>query len=322
MMESWNFYEIYYISIIVLYIWENLLVGNFEADRAQKYGKIKLPETIQKILFPFFYIKRFTYVAVIYQSFNFCIFVLMILIGIFVDKSVTVRIFELFFFYQIYCWYGLFGPMAVSFSITCNGLRLAAKGRRDKKNDIDTVLNIMKNMGAQSIQDHGNTVFYIEPVSTVKAYVFLIYIGRNYDIPEIDYIDTLNYLLHRGCLLVYISSNLFRDEKIYTLALKNTLQFFEEKYKTKKTPVLLSGRVILEVPVMTLLSNVWDEVAGMVWIGAQSKKTFKKIFEKMDLTDMAKSELTKMQKNICIVNIHDRNTIKHLDIWLSENYDL
>lgn len=191
------------------------------------------------------------------------------------NKSVTSRIFE-FFFYQIYCWYWLVGPTVIAFSIWCEELRLFAKERKDNKSDANTVLDILKNMGTQSFQSGGNTVFYVEPPSTVKAYIIPVYIGRDYNIPEIDYKDTLSYLLNRGCLLICFPFDLseFENEEVYALELKKMLHFLEEKYKTQKAPVLLIGRILLELACMSLLTSMWEDVDGMTWLGAQSRKRY------------------------------------------------
>lgn len=110
---------IYFGMVITIYIWENILFGNLTAYFGKKKGSIQLPIIIKKVLFPLFNIEKFTYLNIIYQSFNFCLFLLMlfigVLIGIFGVNAFIIHLVNIYSNFQKYYW--LIGPFLLEISL-------------------------------------------------------------------------------------------------------------------------------------------------------------------------------------------------------------
>ncbi|WP_277406933.1 hypothetical protein [Lacrimispora xylanisolvens] len=83
---------IFFLIIIGIYFWENIIVGNITASTEQDKGKFYLPIIIKKNTFSvILHKKKFAFILLIYQAFNFCLLILMILIGIFLGIVVLYK---------------------------------------------------------------------------------------------------------------------------------------------------------------------------------------------------------------------------------------
>jgi len=111
---------LYYFGVIIcIYLWENLLFGNLTAYYEKAKGKIQLQTGIKRILFPLFNIAKFTYVNLIYQVFNFFLFILMICIGIIIVlfgvNEFIIYLVNIYSKFQRFYW--LLGPILLELSM-------------------------------------------------------------------------------------------------------------------------------------------------------------------------------------------------------------
>ena len=230
---------VYFAIIVGIYFLENIIEGNITASNEQDKGKIQLPIIIKKVLFPLFYIKRFTYVIIIYQSFNFCVFIVMILIGIFGNKDIIHNTLTMYLNIQKYYWWISIILLESYFYII--KLKKAFEIRRMRKISENCTYNILKEMNVQNIEVNGDTLYIKQSSINIKGYIFIIIAEDDLLIPDIDFTEILNNLSEMGYLLIYINKIFSEDIDKSLLTIKETIKFYNVLNNGNQLPVYFIG---------------------------------------------------------------------------------
>lgn len=313
---------VYFAIIVGIYFLENIIEGNITASNEQDKGKIQLPIIIKKVLFPLFYIKRFTYVIIIYQVFNFSVFIVMILIGIFGNKDIIHNTLTIYLNIQKYYWWISIILLESYFYII--KLKKAIKIRRMRKISENCTYNVLEKMNVQNIEVNGDTIYVKQSSTNIKGYIFIIIAEDDLLIPDIDFTEILNNLSEMGYLLIYINKIFSEDIDKSLLTIKETIKFYNVLNNCNQLPVYFIGREAAGIYEMlnTYIKyndlNIINLISGVICVCISSQKNVMKNLSKL-LDKNIFNKLNLNEKNFYVISIYKKNSMDNLNAWLSKS---
>ena len=317
-----NILVVYFAIIVGIYFLENIIEGNITASNEQDKGKIQLPIIIKKVLFPLFYIKRFTYVIIIYQVFNFCVFIVMIFIGIFGNKDIIHNTLTIYLSIQKYYWWISIILLESYFYII--KLKKSFEIRRMRKISENCTYNILKEMNVQNIEVNGDTLYIKLSSINIKGYIFIIIAEDDLLIPDIDFTEILNNLSEMGYLLIYINKIFSEDIDKSLLTIKETIKYYNVLNNSNQLPVYFVGREAAGIYEMlnTYIKyndlNIINLISGVICVCISSqKKVMKNLSKLLDKNIFNKLNLN--ERNFYVISIYKKNSMENLNAWLSKS---
>lgn len=304
----------FFVIIIAFYILENILVGNFMALDEQNKGEILLPKIVKKVLFPLFYIKRFALGILIYQIFNCCVFIVMMLIGVFCNNCIIENSLKVYLNFQKYYWWISVCLLGGYYQVIIIGLSL--KRRKLRKNKEDIVFNNLRDMDTEIFDLNGDTVITTKPSAFIRGYIFIMVGIGDYSIPDIEFNEIIEELIKLNYILIYIKRYPSEDIDKTVLTIKESIKFINDIHDCVKTPVYLIGREDVGICEMMLLYNKYKEIEGMIWVCFSKEKRIKKSYNKI-LKKGLGIDFNNIEKDIFILSIYKKYSKEKMINWLS-----